>query len=466
MQISITGVLLSVLGNLCITGGLNIQKYVHNQISVVEKSQQVSYVRIPSWWLGILMMATGEGGNFMAYGYASATVVAPLGSVSVVANAFVSHLWLKEPMTRRGIIGMGLAIVGSVIIVLYAPHQQEEITMSQYTFYLQQWPFIFYLALVAVSMVALLLLPVKYKETYVVLYILMCSLLGSITVLCTQGISTAVVLTASGDNQFFHALPWALIVVAAATIFFQMRYLNNAMGCFGASAVVPVYYVLFTFFAIVSGIVLLQETEQEHGYYNAIFVAGCLITFAGVYLITKPPDLVEDYSELDEELGEMKGSSLPPLELQGISSDFELRPRPLSGSMDSAGSGGSPFGQRSSRRLSRRESSDVLVQPGTPLVGIIDIGRRWLNGEEGLILSPGETSSNITTPDKQLNRNSLPTAILPPLTGDPPTLDAPPRSSWGPDNAASRALKQDLDDAASVPRTVLSPISSSSTPDS
>ena len=42
-----------------------------------------------------------------------------------------------------------------------------------------------------------------YKKKYVVFYILICSLCGSLTVMCVKGVSTALILTISGT----HTLP-------------------------------------------------------------------------------------------------------------------------------------------------------------------------------------------------------------------------------------------------------------------
>lgn len=38
-----------------------------------------SYLRSGTWWIGIVLMVFGEIGNFVAYGFAPASVVAPLG---------------------------------------------------------------------------------------------------------------------------------------------------------------------------------------------------------------------------------------------------------------------------------------------------------------------------------------------------------------------------------------------------
>lgn len=45
-----------------------------------------SYLKSKLWWLGITVMIIGEVGNFMAYGFGPASVVAPLGTTTVVGK--------------------------------------------------------------------------------------------------------------------------------------------------------------------------------------------------------------------------------------------------------------------------------------------------------------------------------------------------------------------------------------------
>ncbi len=40
-----------------------------------------AYLRSRLWWTGMVLIAVGEGGNFLSYGFAPASVVAPLGTV-------------------------------------------------------------------------------------------------------------------------------------------------------------------------------------------------------------------------------------------------------------------------------------------------------------------------------------------------------------------------------------------------
>lgn len=46
-----------------------------------EGVEEGAYLKSKLWWLGMLLITIGEGGNFLSYGFAPASVVAPLGTV-------------------------------------------------------------------------------------------------------------------------------------------------------------------------------------------------------------------------------------------------------------------------------------------------------------------------------------------------------------------------------------------------
>lgn len=43
--------------------------------------QEGMYLKSKLWWFGLALISVGEGGNFLSYGFAPASVVAPLGTV-------------------------------------------------------------------------------------------------------------------------------------------------------------------------------------------------------------------------------------------------------------------------------------------------------------------------------------------------------------------------------------------------
>uniref|UniRef100_A0A673LMN6 NIPA magnesium transporter 2 n=1 Tax=Sinocyclocheilus rhinocerous TaxID=307959 RepID=A0A673LMN6_9TELE len=101
-SVYIVGICIAVCGNFLISISLNIQKYTH-----VRQSQRGTkpYYTSRLWWCGILLMGLGELGNFAAYGFAPASLIAPLGCVSVIVSAVISVVFLKETLRASDILG-------------------------------------------------------------------------------------------------------------------------------------------------------------------------------------------------------------------------------------------------------------------------------------------------------------------------------------------------------------------------
>ena len=78
---------------------LNIQKFAHMKNEALGDNRQ-PYHKIPLWWCGMAVNAVGEVGNLVAYGYAEATVVTPIGAVGVIFSAVIATFLLKEQFQR------------------------------------------------------------------------------------------------------------------------------------------------------------------------------------------------------------------------------------------------------------------------------------------------------------------------------------------------------------------------------
>lgn len=87
------------------------------------------YLSSPYWWIGFVLMSIGECGNFLAYGFAPASIVSPLGVVALVSNCVIAPVILKEPLRRRDIVGVIISILGAVTVVWSA--EKEETRVSE-----------------------------------------------------------------------------------------------------------------------------------------------------------------------------------------------------------------------------------------------------------------------------------------------------------------------------------------------
>ena len=83
-----------------------------------------TYLKSPYWWLGQILITLGEMGNFLAYGFAPASIVSPLGVVALISNCVIAPLMFHERFRQRDFWGVVVAVCGVVTVVLSA--NQEE----------------------------------------------------------------------------------------------------------------------------------------------------------------------------------------------------------------------------------------------------------------------------------------------------------------------------------------------------
>ena len=72
-------------------------------------------------------MTIGEAGNFLAYGFAPASIVSPLGVVALISNCVIAPIMLKEDFRLRDFWGVVIAVAGAVTVVLSAKQQEKKL---------------------------------------------------------------------------------------------------------------------------------------------------------------------------------------------------------------------------------------------------------------------------------------------------------------------------------------------------
>jgi hypothetical protein len=95
--------------------------------SLEDENQDSTYLRSPYWWGGIVLMTVGEAGNFLAYGFAPASIVSPLGVVALISNCIIAPCMLKEQFRLRDFWGVVVAVAGAVVVVLSAKHGEKKL---------------------------------------------------------------------------------------------------------------------------------------------------------------------------------------------------------------------------------------------------------------------------------------------------------------------------------------------------
>jgi len=261
-----------------------------------------SYLKSPWWWLGIVLMTVGETGNFLAYGFAPASIVSPLGVVALVSNCLIAPLMLKERFRQRDFWGVLIAIGGAVTVVLSAKTQEKQLGPEGLWADIKRWEFLVYVLITVICIIALMFASPKYGQKSIMVDLGLVGLFGGYTALSTKGVAS--LLSTSLYRAFEYPILYVLVLILVASAIMQIRYLNRALQNFNSTQVIPVQFVLFTLSVIIGSAVLYRDFERTDVDHVLKFIFGCLLTFSGVYLITsgrKHEDEEEDESGKDHD---------------------------------------------------------------------------------------------------------------------------------------------------------------------
>ncbi|KAM3507203.1 hypothetical protein MY11210_007239 [Beauveria gryllotalpidicola] len=249
-----------------------------------------NYLKSPYWWLGQILITLGEMGNFLAYGFAPASIVSPLGVVALVSNCIIAPAMFHEKFRQRDFLGVVIAVAGVVTVVLSAKTEETKLKPGDILDAITTMEFEIYFG-VTMSLIAILMWAS-----------------GGYTALATKGVSS--MLSSTLWRAFTAPLTYLLLFVLLGTAVMQIRYVNKALQRFDSTQVIPIQFVMFTLCVIIGSAVLYRDFEKTTPDRAAKFVGGCLLTFFGVFLITsgrqrkdEDEDLLDDADGIDETIG-------------------------------------------------------------------------------------------------------------------------------------------------------------------
>lgn len=224
------GIILAVSSGLLIGSSFVLKKVGLLRANVKyneEAGEGYGYLKNLYWWAGMTLMALGELCNFVAYAFVDAILVTPMGALSVVVTTILSAIFLKERLSFVGKVGCVNCIIGSVVIAMNAPAQSSVSNIDEMQHYVIAPGFLSYAGVIVVgcAFVALWAGP-RYGKRSMFVYISICSLIGGLSVVATQGLGAAIVAQIQGHEQFKHWFLYVLLVFVIMTLVTEIIYLN------------------------------------------------------------------------------------------------------------------------------------------------------------------------------------------------------------------------------------------------
>ncbi|GAB7341887.1 hypothetical protein MBLNU457_g0199t1 [Dothideomycetes sp. NU457] len=391
------GLALAVTSTLAIGSSFVITKMGLNHASEAHgfEGEGFSYVKSPIWWAGIATMVIGEVANFAAYAFAPAILVTPLGALSVLIGAVLGSYFLGERLGTLGKLGCAICLIGSVVIVLHAPPDTPVETIDEILNYAIQFPFLFYCFFV-ISFASIMIYWVapKYGKKNPMIYLSICSTVGSISICAVKGLGIALKLTFSGNNQLTHPSTYVFLIVTVAAIMTQMNYFNKALSQFSTNIVNPLYYVTFTTCTLLASFILFQGFNTTDAINTISLLCGFLVIFTGVYLLNLSREDPEGrHLMLGGETSAYDVDGIPTDGLAALTTRRSIQARRSSDAHRRSISGSISFGH--GRRSEDRLIHNYDIERDADQFGLADLDE---DDEEG----SGDSGTKRTSFDKNL----------------------------------------------------------------
>ena len=281
---------------------INENKEVSHNEDIGE-AKQGSYVCDPIWLLGLFLQVLGALLDFAALGYAPQSVVAPLGSLTLVVNVFVSPFMHDEKPSCKTIFATGIIICGAAITVAASP-REDSVDSIQGVFDLyENSSFLIYAILtggfitigwcltqyyVYLSRNKQRRYKKKYYKQHRFVIAAISGTMGAQNVLFAKSVSTLVVKSFQNGGRvlFGYWETYLLLAGLFSTIYFQLRWLNSGLKRFSALYVAPTFQAFWITVSVMGGLIVYKEFDDMLLWQKIVFPLGVILTILGVFYLT------------------------------------------------------------------------------------------------------------------------------------------------------------------------------------
>jgi hypothetical protein len=144
------------------------------------KKSSSNYLKSPYWWLGQILITLGEAGNFLAYGFAPASIVSPLGVVALVSNCIIAPAMFHEKFRLRDFWGVVIAVSGVVTVVLSANQEETKLNPHDVWGAITTVEFEIYLGVTTFLIIVLMWASAKYGKRTILIDLGLVGLFGGL----------------------------------------------------------------------------------------------------------------------------------------------------------------------------------------------------------------------------------------------------------------------------------------------
>jgi len=352
----IIGVFLASTGSLISNLGLNLQKLTHvraSKVAAIQQQQQAgksdsqsessmnrnAYYRKPIWVLGLSLVIFGSIADFVALGFAAQTIVAPLGSLTLVSNVVFAPYFSGESVSRSDIASTMTIVFGSAIAVAFATHEEEQLTFDELFRFFTYFRFVVY-AVVMTIFISFCYFMTRVIEDYQkrgdtdpraaayfrtlhkfhrFFYGAAAGAVGAQSVLFAK--ITSELVREGFLTMFARYETYIVLFMLGFTIFLQIKWLNQGLQRFDALYMVPVFQAFWIVFSVISGLVVYDEAKDMTETSAFMFSIGVIVTVGGVWSLSQRRESRASSTAQDESAPE--STVFSSLSHQDVEEDLE-----------------------------------------------------------------------------------------------------------------------------------------------
>jgi uncharacterized membrane protein len=140
----IIAVLLAAMASFISNLGVTLQKLHHLRAAADPRGNAEEYHQGWMWRVGLGLVFFGSLADFAALSFGPQSLVAPLGSLTLVSNVIFAPLLLKETIGHWDVLATVLIVVGSSVAVMFGSHESVTFTPRQLFDFFTHWDFLLY----------------------------------------------------------------------------------------------------------------------------------------------------------------------------------------------------------------------------------------------------------------------------------------------------------------------------------
>jgi len=292
----ILGIALGLSASIGINVGNNIQA-----VGLQMQAQEGKEGKNKTFWIGCSIFAVASVVNFGAFGFAPASVLAPLEGIQFVTNLAFARLVNKKTVTFRMVFGSALIVLGVVLAIVASPSGVAQFSAADLKCFWTSAVWLIYLTVLAGSAIFLQMLHIYYQRelnsgrpkpnhqiVLPVTFALTSAIAGSQAVVQAKSMSELVELVFTDLGVVGLLKEWFFYFCLVLLLVFLMIWLtrlSSALGKYDPLFIIPMLQSNYILFSTITGGIYFQEFNQLSITGAAMFSAGVAVMFVGLYLL-------------------------------------------------------------------------------------------------------------------------------------------------------------------------------------